>query len=33
MTEYLPEGGIINSAANKAALQNISSLQEVFDKA
>ena len=27
MTEYLPEGGIINSAANKAALQNILSLQ------
>ena len=30
MTEYLPEGGIINSAANKAALQNISSLQEAY---
>lgn len=30
MTEYLPESGIINSAANKAALQNISSLQEAY---
>ena len=30
MTDYLPEGGIINSAANKAALQNISSLQEAY---
>lgn len=30
MTDYLPEGGIINSAANKAALQNISTLEEAW---
>lgn len=30
MTEYVPEGGIINSIANKNALQNISSIQEAY---